>query len=650
VKKNKIIIPIFIVLIVTAASFYPCLKNNFTNWDDNLYVTENKAIRAATPGNLKNISTSFFVTHYQPVTIFSYLLEYRFFKLNPFNYHLTNFILHLLNCVLVFWVIYLFTKSASVACLTAVFFGIHPMQVESVAWVSERKNLLCAFFFLGAMISYLYYLGNTGRLKYYFFCLGLFILALLSKSMAITLPLVLLLLDYCTRRKINLAVFIEKIPYFFLSLLLGLVALLGAHLSKFFYDERVYGLLTKLIGAAYDIVFYLNKLLLPVKLSVLYPYSEIKHTLPFIFSFLLVAVLLAAIIKSARYTRKIIFGSGVFLLTIFPVLRSLPLDEVLVADRYVYLPAIGIFYLFAQGGIWLYQRKIKHRFFLRMFLVLALASVVIFFSLATWKRNQVWKDSLSLWSNVLESYPDSATAYNNRGEFLLGQGQYSQALSDFILATSSRTKYPYNPVYKYYYLNLGNSLRALGRKQEAEAIFEQLIRETEAYFAQENIRDLPGDKDKAVAANRRSIEAGAYLNLADLKDSLGDKDKAVELYIRAIELGPKMLYAYSGLAQIYKSSGQKEKLELLYQKAIVNNLDLFDAYYYTGNLYFAAQNYEAAIKLYLRAVEINPTSKEAYVDLGNAYLMLGKNKEAITWLKRALKLESYPKLSAPHKK
>ena len=195
-KKIKIIIPAFLIIIVTLISFYPSLKNDFTNWDDNLYVTENSTIRSLSPTNLKKISTAFFVTHYQPVTMFSYLLEYHFFKLNPFNYHLTNLILHLLNCLLVFWVIYLLSASIPVACLTALLFGIHPLQVESVAWISERKNLLYVFFFLGAMISYLYYLGKGKKLKYFLLCLGLFILALLSKSLAFTFPLVLLLLDY----------------------------------------------------------------------------------------------------------------------------------------------------------------------------------------------------------------------------------------------------------------------------------------------------------------------------------------------------------------------------------------------------------------------------------------------------------------------
>ena len=163
----KIILTVFLIAVVTFISFYPALKNNFTNWDDDKYVTENKVIRSISPKNIASVFTSFFAGHFQPVTILSFLLEYHLFKLNPFGYHLTNLILHLLNCLLLFWLIFILTGKISIAWITAIFFGIHPLQVESVAWISERKNVLYAFFFLGAMICYFYYLKKDKALKYF---------------------------------------------------------------------------------------------------------------------------------------------------------------------------------------------------------------------------------------------------------------------------------------------------------------------------------------------------------------------------------------------------------------------------------------------------------------------------------------------------
>ncbi|MDD5129736.1 MAG: tetratricopeptide repeat protein [Candidatus Omnitrophica bacterium] len=701
-KKNKILIPVFLILAITLASFYPSLKNDFTNWDDNLYVTENKAIRSVSLENIKEISTSFFIAHYQPVTIYSYLLEYHFFKLNPFNYHLTNLILHLLNCLWVFWLIYIISGNIAIAWITAILFGIHPMQVESVAWISERKNVLCAFFFLGSLVAYLYYLKKEQAKKCYFLCLGLFILALLSKSMAITLPLVLLLLDYFYSRKLSWAVFLEKIPYFLLSVLFGLLALLASSSSQAFYIQGSYGLFTKLAGASGDIVFYLSKLIAPLNLSALYPYFEVKNNPFYLYAFVLVLILAIAAVISIRYTKKIILGSGFFLLVIFPALRSLPLDKILPADRYVYLPAIGIFYLFAQSCMWLYARKIKYGYLLKTFLTIMLAAIIIFLGCATWKRCSVWQNGLSLWNDILKKYPDTAAAFSNRGEFFLKQGQYHQALSDFMFAINARPKSPDDPMLKYYYLNLGNALKALGRNPEAIAVFERLIKDSEeyldsvhfnslsteekkiaasgpaveegSYFKFANLKYLLRDRRKVVEANRMAIEAGAYFNLANIKDLLGDKDEALKLYIKTTELAPRFLYArdylgalyvnlnrkeeakaelsqaididpaylpaYIKLAGLYKSLGQQEKLELLYKKAVTNNLDFFDAYYYCGNLSARIQKDKDALACYRKAVELNPGSKESCVGLGNAYLTLGRNKEAVAWFNKALELDS----------
>ena len=574
-KKFKIIISIFLILIVTLAAFYPSLKNNFTNWDDDLYVTGNSAIRSITLANLKNISTSFFATHYQPVTILSYLLEYHFFKLNPFNYHLTNLILHLLNCLLVFWVIYLLTGRISVACLTALLFGIHPMQVESVAWISERKNVLYAFFFLGAMTSYLYYLRKEKALKYYFFCLSLFILALLSKSMAMTLPLVLLGLDYFTSRKINPAVFIEKIPYFFLSLIFGLIPFLGGYLSKSVYTYTIstYGLLTRLKGISHDIIFYLNKLCFPVRLSALYPYAEIKNNPLHLYSLVAVIILLAGIIISRRYSKKVILGSGLFLMMVFPVIRFLPLEEILAADRYIYLPAIGIFYLFAEGFIWLYRRRAGYYHFTRIFLVIVLAAVVIFLGCSTWKRSRVWKDSLSLWNDVLENYPDIFLPYKKRGEYLFSQGEYEKARSDFITA-----------------LNLDSNC-------------------CEAYF-----------------------------NLAILCNSSGNYNDAIRLANKALQINPAYLKTYNLLTVLYGKIGKHSVAIDICKNLIKIKPDSVEAYFNLCSAYGNLGNFQEAIVYGEKAVAINPSSALAHSNLSAAYYYTKQYDLAIKHCDQAIKL------------
>ena len=302
-KNFKIIILIGLILIIAFASFSPCLRNSFVNWDDNGYVSDNTTLKPFSLSSVKIIFTSFNLGHYHPLTMLSYALEYQFFKLNPFGYHLDNLILHLLNCLLVFWLIFILSENIFISFLTAVLFGIHPLQVESVAWISERKNLLYAFFFLSAMLAYVFYIKSNRELKYYFLGLVLFIFSLLAKSMAVTLPLVLLLVDYFLNRKVGKAMFLDKIPFFILSLVFGIIAIFGVYSSGALRHENSYGLASILIVAAHGVVFYLSKIFLPLKLSCLYPYYGVGD-IHFLYSIILALALALMVIISASPAKK----------------------------------------------------------------------------------------------------------------------------------------------------------------------------------------------------------------------------------------------------------------------------------------------------------------------------------------------------------
>jgi len=524
--KFKVALCIGVILIVTFIAFYPSLRNGFVNWDDNGYVTQNRFIRSFSFGNIKQIFSSFFVSHYQPVTILSYLFEYHFFKLNPFGYHLTNLILHALNCLLVFWLVFILTGRISVACLTALLFGIHPLQVESVAWISERKNVLYALFFLAAIICYCYYRRLRQPEKYYSASLILFGLSLLSKISAVTFPFVLLLIDYFFSRKRDKGWLIDKIPFFILSFIFGMIGVIGPYPFRPVGNEFAVNLINQIAIASQAIIFYLSKILLPLKLSCLYPFFGIRDTSLSLYFMITLIMLLAIVIFSRKYTRKVIFGSSFFLISILPALRLISTGEIVVADRYVYLSSLGIFYILAEGLFWLYSRKIKYSSFLRcLILVILTGGIGVLMSL-TWQRCQVWKNSLSLWSDVLKNYPNIAPAYNQRGEYLFGNGEYDQARSDFLLAIDTSAQHRYSLNRKYYYLNLGNLYRATGKNLEAIAIFEQLIK-----------------------SNPRDAEA--YFNLANLYDELNEKNKAVAFYKKAIEIDPQHVNARYYLGVLY---------------------------------------------------------------------------------------------------
>ena len=256
-----------LILVIVSLSFLPSLKCGLVNWDDDRYLSNTPAVQSLSLTTVKEASTSFFIGHYQPLTILSYALDYHFYKLNPYHYHLTNLILHLLNSLLVFYLIYLLSGNIIVSFITAILFGLHPLHVESVAWVSERKDVLYSFFFLLSCITYLYYLTKGNKHKYYILSLFLFLCSLLSKSMAVTLPLLLLLIDYYLKRKPNKTLLLDKIPYFFLSIIFGIIAIFGVGIRP----KVGFSLFGALSAASYATVFYLGKLFLPIKLSCLYP-------------------------------------------------------------------------------------------------------------------------------------------------------------------------------------------------------------------------------------------------------------------------------------------------------------------------------------------------------------------------------------------
>ena len=442
-KSLKIIIPLVLVLMLTFTAFSPCLKNRFVNWDDDLYVTENNVTQNLSFHNVEKIFTSYFVNNYQPLTMLSYLLEYRSFKLNPLGYHLTNLILHLLNCLLVFWLIYLLTQKISISAITTFLFGLHPLHVESVAWVSERKDVLYALFFLAAMVGYGYYLRNPKIRRYYYLCLILFLAALLAKSMAITLPFALLLIDYFNKRKVDKRMFTDKIPFLILSLIFGVLAFISQSSTGAVRNESLFNFFHKIAVASYSIIFYLYKLLLPVKLSCIYPYSGVRNNPAFLFSLVGFIILLVLVIRSGKYTRKVIFGSAFFLVTLLPVLQFIPIGDTIVADRYVYIASLGIFYILAEGVFWLFTTKIKHSSFLKGLLLATLIALTSVLAFLTWQRCQVWRDSMSLWNDVLNQYPNVVTAYNNRGNAYKDQGNIQQGISDYNKAIKINPNYEY---------------------------------------------------------------------------------------------------------------------------------------------------------------------------------------------------------------
>jgi hypothetical protein len=430
-EKGTIVIMLLVIALLTSVALYPSLSGGLLSFDDDRYVTRNPLIRDFTWEGIERIFlTTRHTVIYIPLVFVSYTVEYHYFDLQPFFYHLTNLVVHLLNCLLVFWFIYMLGRNTAVAFITALLFGVHPLRVESVAWITERKDVLYGFFSLCALVCYTYYLRNRSR-WYYALIILLFVLALLSKPAALILPFTLLLCDYFQGGRISKKDFREKVPLLCIAFVFLMIGMFIAHAPL--REEPAYTCIDHFFIANYALLFYIYKSVLPVHLSCLYPLPlKSGNVLPLVYliSPLIMGTLAVLVVFSMRFTRKIVFGSLFFLITAFLSLQLFPTGTALVADRFSYLPSIGLSFIIAELALWIYRKGGRGS---GMVVIAALITMVVVLSVLTWKRCGVWNNNLALWQDAISKNPDSyiPLAYVNRGVAYVDIGADERAIADF---------------------------------------------------------------------------------------------------------------------------------------------------------------------------------------------------------------------------
>lgn len=425
-EKQLLVFSALIIAFVTALVFLPALSNNFVTWDDPEYVYENPLIRTFTPENIKNIFTSSFQGAYCPITILSYSLEYGLAGNTPFIYHFTNYILHIGVTLLTLIFIYRISGNVFVAFFTALFFGIHPVHVESVAWIAERKDVLYALFYMLSILAYQRYLSEN-KIGRYLLCLTYAVLSFFSKPMAITLPAVLFLMDYVHKRKLGWAMVAEKIPFFIIGAGVGMISYRFQVLSgvtKVGSDTlvRVYFLLK-------EIPFYLSKLLLPYPLVPVYKYYNVgpSHIPELYFNAIVLLSIGVFVIFSARRTRTVVFCALFFLITASPVLKVIPVADTFAADRYMYIPSIGVFFLLSLAvKKYIFDRRYNAS--IRVVCTLVLSAWILLLSCRTIEQCGVWKNTETFFLHILRHGPDIPTANNNLGLYYLEREEYDKAI------------------------------------------------------------------------------------------------------------------------------------------------------------------------------------------------------------------------------
>lgn len=504
-----------LIVITTFLIFSPCLKNGFLIYDDVENVTDNVHITSFSLQHIKTFFTLPLLYMYTPFVYISFAIDYKISGLNPVIFHLSNLLLHLLNVLLVFLFVKLLTKKKETAFITAVLFAVHPVMADTVAWISARSNLLFTFFFLSSLIAYLHCLENNFRLKFYFFSLLLFLFSCLSKSAAIVLPFALLLIDYFKGRKFQVKIIAEKTPFFLVSIAAAAITLYVRTDASASHTSFTYSLSDKFFILCYSCFAYPMRFVLPINLSAVYSYpAKINGTLPLLFyaapfAFFIATVIITSIKKNRK---EICWGVLFFLLNIVISLAGF-LEDGFSANRYAYLPSVGLFFIIGNFYSVLNTKK--------NYLILV-SAFVIASGILSYHRAGIWKNNLSLFNDIIDKQPDHAFAYNLKGIAQYDLKEYAFAVDDYSRAIELNKNYP-------------------------EAFYNRAI----SRYALGEFSKSMEDYSEAIALNPES--AKSYVGRGIIKmNVLKEYNNAIDDFDKALQLDPFMPQAYynRGLAKL----------------------------------------------------------------------------------------------------
>ncbi|HOG91900.1 MAG TPA: tetratricopeptide repeat protein, partial [Smithella sp.] len=567
--KKKYNYHIIIFLIVTSViAFSPVAANEFINFDDNGYITENVRVQQGiTLQNVQWALTTTYFSYWHPLTWLSHMLDWHLFGANASGHHLMSLFLHIGSVIFLFLFLYKTTNHIWPAAFAAALFSLHPLRVESVAWASERKDVLNLFFTVLCFYAYAFY-ADEKKVSRYVLCMLFFVLAVMSKPMAVTLPFVLLLLDYWplnrwgnpyhenTKNGFSSVIKLigEKIPFFCLSLAASAGAIWAQSKEGTVASLDNVPFIIRTSNAIVAYVSYLGKLLWPVNLAVFYPYEYVLPPWKILFSAAVILVITLIVMYYIRKKPFLFVGWYIYLGTLVPVIGLVQVGSQAMADRYTYVPSLGITFVLAWGIPSIIEnQKLRKRF---------LAPVAVIFlsllMLLTWQQCHYWKNSVTVFIHAISVTKNNALAHNQLGLAFYEQGRDREALYHFdktiLLQPAQDSAYNNRGAI---YLKYGRTEQALQDFNKTLAVNPHYVKaynnRANLYIQERQYRLAMEDLNEEIRLQPDYVLA--YFNRGLLSAGLGDYQKAIHDFDSVTMLNANHVYAYHNRASLYFNMG-----------------------------------------------------------------------------------------------
>jgi protein O-mannosyl-transferase len=664
------------IFALTFSVFVVALTNQWVSWDDDVTLVTNTRFRGLGWAQLKWMFTTFYMGHYQPLSWVTFATDYLLWGMNPFGFHLTNVFLHSLNAVLVFILSFrLFsaaipstTKSHLLlfgAAITALLFSVHPLRVESVAWATQRRDVLSAFFLLSTVLLYLKAaaagIGSPDYKRWLTASLAVYAVSLFAKAAGISYPLVLLILDLYPLRRLrgqpknwlateNRSVIWEKAPYFLLASIFAALAILAQHEYAALKPVDRYGITARIAQSFFGIAFYLWKTVWPFRLSPLYELPVYLNPLdwPFIVSALVVGAISIAVVLLRHRLPAALAAWLCYLAILFPVLGIAQSGPQLAADRYTYLSCVGPLMLLGWIFLKLWQWSETRS---GVSIISTSAGWLLVLGLAglAWQQVKIWHDSERLWRHAVQVSPNSFTAHYNLGIALAerdqneaAEQQYRQALE--ILPQSPDANN-----------NLGQLLARRGKFDEAIERYQEALRNDRLYKKAYNNLAAVALKlrkpDDAINYFRQVLQidphdANAHFNLAAVLADRGDRSGAAQHYQAAAEINPTDADAQVRLADFALQRSDPQGAVAHLEQAIRLGSDTDELNFKLGTLLALQGKLNEAAQHFERALQTRPEFAEAHLNLGRIRAAQGDLGQAVGHFRKAIELQ--PDSSSAH--